>query len=253
MGFPTAPSPPSSDAEVEAQGERKDREALSPILIEVVDQQGEVALVEPSADDATLMADKRAMEQVALAAPSLVVKAEAQGGGGEGEVVIGQTLAKLPLPQAASALEKAHRATPTVETPWRVKSLHVVIPAEDGGSERRVLGSRSKGPRVAPTASKGDGGVFEGWRQRGPSGALAASKGPRVAPAASKGPHVAPAASKGEGGDFEGRRRRGPGWGVGGFEGAARGAGGFEEGRRRLQRESPRTSPAASERGVDIF
>ncbi|KAG8075946.1 hypothetical protein GUJ93_ZPchr0006g41657 [Zizania palustris] len=31
MGFPTAPSPPSSDAEAEAQGERKDWEALSPI------------------------------------------------------------------------------------------------------------------------------------------------------------------------------------------------------------------------------
>ncbi|KAG8088759.1 hypothetical protein GUJ93_ZPchr0010g7692 [Zizania palustris] len=81
--FPTAPSPSSPDAKVEAQGERKDREALNPILIkEAVDQQGEVALMEPSTDDAVLMADKRAMEQVVLVAPlppSLVAEAEAQG------------------------------------------------------------------------------------------------------------------------------------------------------------------------------
>ncbi|KAG8100040.1 hypothetical protein GUJ93_ZPchr0013g37224 [Zizania palustris] len=81
-GFPTASSP---DAAAEAQGERKDREALSPILInEAADQQGEVALMELSTDDAALTANKRAMEQVVLAAPSppsLVVEAEAQGGG----------------------------------------------------------------------------------------------------------------------------------------------------------------------------
>ncbi|KAG8074662.1 hypothetical protein GUJ93_ZPchr0006g44636 [Zizania palustris] len=89
--------------------------------------------MEPSMDDATLIVDKRAMEQVALPALSLVVEAEAQGGGGEGEVAIGQTLVELPLPQAVSALEKAtvdaHRVMPTVETPSRVESLCVVIPA----------------------------------------------------------------------------------------------------------------------------
>ncbi|KAG8082045.1 hypothetical protein GUJ93_ZPchr0014g47570 [Zizania palustris] len=80
-----------------------------------------------------LMADKRVMEQVALAAPSLIAEVEAQGGGGEGEVAIGQTLVELPLPQAAFALEKAtvdaHRATPTVEASSRVESLCAVIPA----------------------------------------------------------------------------------------------------------------------------
>ncbi|KAG8055609.1 hypothetical protein GUJ93_ZPchr0001g32891 [Zizania palustris] len=46
-GFLTAPSPPSPHAEAEAQVERKDREALSPILIkEATNQQGDVALVE---------------------------------------------------------------------------------------------------------------------------------------------------------------------------------------------------------------
>ncbi|KAG8088473.1 hypothetical protein GUJ93_ZPchr0010g8713 [Zizania palustris] len=65
MSFPTAPLPPSPDAEAEVQGERKDREVLSPILIkEAIDQQGEVALMEPSTDDAALTANKCAMEQV---------------------------------------------------------------------------------------------------------------------------------------------------------------------------------------------
>ncbi|KAG8083590.1 hypothetical protein GUJ93_ZPchr0015g6807 [Zizania palustris] len=97
MGFPTGPSPPSPDAEVEAQRERKDREALSPILIkEVVDQQGEVALVEPFTDDAVLTANRRAMEQVVLATPlppSPVAEVEAQGGEGKGDDATGQTLA----------------------------------------------------------------------------------------------------------------------------------------------------------------
>ncbi|KAG8064506.1 hypothetical protein GUJ93_ZPchr0004g39789 [Zizania palustris] len=74
MGSLSAPSPPSPHVEVE----RKDREVLNPIPIkEAVDQQSEVALMEPSTDDATLMANKRAMEQVALVAPSLVAEAEA--------------------------------------------------------------------------------------------------------------------------------------------------------------------------------
>ncbi|KAG8062313.1 hypothetical protein GUJ93_ZPchr0003g16465 [Zizania palustris] len=65
---PPHTSPLSSDAEEEAQGERKDLEAFSPILIkEAADKQGKVALMEPSADDAALTADKRAMEQVVLA------------------------------------------------------------------------------------------------------------------------------------------------------------------------------------------
>ncbi|KAG8091366.1 hypothetical protein GUJ93_ZPchr0012g19796 [Zizania palustris] len=106
------------------------RTALAPCALDAYP--GEVVLMEPSTDDATLMADKRAMEQVACAAPSLVAEAEAQGGG-EGEVSIGQTLAKLPLPQAASALKKAtvdaHMATPTVETLSWVESLCAVIPA----------------------------------------------------------------------------------------------------------------------------
>ncbi|KAG8098962.1 hypothetical protein GUJ93_ZPchr0013g37816 [Zizania palustris] len=126
-GSLSAPSPPSPHAEAE----RKDREVLGPSPIkEAADQQGEVALMEPSTDDATLMADKRAMEQ--------------------------------------KATVEAHRATPTVETPSWVKSLCVVIPAEDGGGERRVLGSRSKGSPVAPVASEGDDGVFEGRRRSGP-------------------------------------------------------------------------------------
>ncbi|KAG8082898.1 hypothetical protein GUJ93_ZPchr0014g47302 [Zizania palustris] len=107
-GFPIAPSPLSPDAEAVAQEERKDREALNPVLIKAANQRGEVTLVGPSADDAALTADKRAMEQVALAAsspPSLVAEAEAQGKGEKGDTAIGQTLAKLSLhpPRAASA------------------------------------------------------------------------------------------------------------------------------------------------------
>ncbi|KAG8098861.1 hypothetical protein GUJ93_ZPchr0013g34733 [Zizania palustris] len=106
-GFAITPSSPSSDAEAEAQGERKDQEALSPILIkEAADQQGEVALVEPSVDNAALMANKRAMEQVVTASspPSPDAEAEAQGGGGKGDDAIGQTLAELPLPLPQAAV-----------------------------------------------------------------------------------------------------------------------------------------------------
>ncbi|KAG8047790.1 hypothetical protein GUJ93_ZPchr0008g13079 [Zizania palustris] len=104
IGFLTAPSPPLPHAEAEVQGERKDREALSPILIkEATNQQGEVALValvEPFADDAALTANKRAMEQVVTAPspPSLDIEAEAQGGGEKEGDATDQTLAELLLP-----------------------------------------------------------------------------------------------------------------------------------------------------------
>ncbi|KAG8095383.1 hypothetical protein GUJ93_ZPchr0012g18851 [Zizania palustris] len=60
--FPTTPSPPSPDAKAVAQ-ERKDREALNPVLIKkAADQQGEVTFVGPSANNAALTTDKRTME-----------------------------------------------------------------------------------------------------------------------------------------------------------------------------------------------
>ncbi|KAG8069292.1 hypothetical protein GUJ93_ZPchr0005g15826 [Zizania palustris] len=256
--------------------------------------------MEPSTDDVALMADKRAMEQVALAAPSLVAKAEAQGGG-EGEVAIGRTLAELPPPQAASALEKAtieaHRVTPTVKTSSRVESLCAVIPATpDEAAFIKIGGWRGRAPRSGlpleppspphATSTKGvenllsvegrwlfvvarwamtggHGAATEGarvgrcrllrgraWRRRLRRGTVVSSNGgdeggPGRALAASKGPRVAPAASEEDGGVFDGSRapsrrlRRGM---AASSKRVARPAGSFGGG--------PRTSPVVSERGM---
>ncbi|KAG8080708.1 hypothetical protein GUJ93_ZPchr0007g4137 [Zizania palustris] len=146
--FLTTPSP---HAEAKAQGGRKDREVLSPILIkEATDQQGEVtlmALVEPSADDAALTANKSAMEQVVTASSpsSPNMEAEAQGGGEKGGDATNQTLPwpnfhslyHGPPPPMRRALDVKVKATATptnhmgvISTPTgqRRPSASIVLP-----------------------------------------------------------------------------------------------------------------------------
>ncbi|KAG8080665.1 hypothetical protein GUJ93_ZPchr0007g3432 [Zizania palustris] len=118
------------------------------------------------------------------------------------------------------------------------------LKGDDGGGPGGAL-SALKGPRVAPAASEGDGGLFDG--SHAPIQQLR-----RGTAASSKEAHVVPAASEGDDGVFEGRRRRRPGRGAGGFEGATRGADGFGGGRRPLRRE-PRAHSATSEGDDDVF